>query len=96
MRSASRNKSRRGVHIEFHDSSARRSQVSLCIGVVRVRGTKDPGYKLGAVHGEQMLSKAGFTHLSDSLSLLSESKLLRFPPFSFSLHNKPDGARTGV
>lgn len=87
--SVSRNKSRCGVHIEFHYSSAQRCQVSLFIGADRGRGTKDPGYELCAVHREQMLSKASFTHLSDSLSLLSESKLLRFSPFSFSPHFTP-------
>lgn len=53
--------------------------------------TKDPLYELAAVHGEQMLSKAYlffvfFAHLSDSLSPLSVSKLLRFPPLSPALH----------
>lgn len=79
--SASRHKSRRGVQIEFHYSFARRCQGSLFIGAGQGRRTKDPLYELCAVHAwEQMLSKVSFTHLSDSLSPLSVSKLLRFPP----------------
>lgn len=62
--SASRNKSRCGVQIEFHYSSAQQCQGSLFIGAGRGRRTKDPLYELCAVHGEQMLSKALFLHTS--------------------------------
>lgn len=100
---ASRNKSCCGVQIEFHYSSAHWCQSSLFTGEVRGRQTKDPLYELNIVHGEQMLSKASFTHLSDSLSPLSESKQLRFLSFSSGLHftphishNKAHGVKTGV
>lgn len=76
-----------GVQIELHYSFARQRQGSLFTWAGLGRWTKEPLYELCALHGDQMLCWGSFSHANDSLSPLSVSTLLRFPPFCCSLHS---------